>query len=549
MTLQWPLARLRIDAAVAGGVLQLAGDAKINDDKDGLTLSNFLVAYPGNTLHLARDANVHFRSAVVLEPIELLGDHGSVRLQAQLEPPPGRIDAAVVVSNFELDRLPQFAMPKGLDLHGVLEANAVVQAPRATPDLDLRAGLRGAGARPAGDLSLDAHVHAHVHRGVLQTEGWAAGSGLVRVDFQGELPVQAIATQPSNEPVQLEVRLAQLDLTRLAETAKLPALQQEHARGVIDARIVASGSLAAPRATVSLEARGLGTQTIQQVDARAGLLIEKGTTAFDGSVQLGGEPALALTAQIPFDLARALRDRTYLRGMLDRPLQADLAVTQLPLERLSRSGILPTGSSGTVSLSARLSGTPRNPTLDVNTTGNEVNIGRLHGRALRNAGAAGAHGPADRAGPVRTGEEARRCRRVCGSDLRRSPVARRHRPARRRQLPRSCQARCRSRRTRAALARRRASPEWAVVRRHDFAPPRSRLRLGAGARSAPRQRHPGRGREDGRHALQAGRRGRCAPAPGTLRRGRAGRVRGRRSGREVRSEGGGAPWSDRELRQ
>jgi len=385
MTLQWPLARLRIDAAVAGGVLQLAGDAKINDDKDGLTLSNFLVAYPGNTLHLARDANVHFRSAVVLEPIELLGDHGSVRLQAQLQPPPGRIDAAVVVSNFELDRLPQFAMPKGLDLHGVLEANAVVQGPRATPDFDLRADLRGAGARPAGDLSLDAHVHAHVHRGVLQTEGWAAGSGLVRVDFQGELPVQAIATQPSNEPVQLEVRLAQLDLTRLAETAKLPALQQEHARGVIDARIVASGSLAAPRATVSLEARGLGTQTIQQVDARAGLLIEKGTTAFDGSVQLGGEPALALTAQIPFDLARALRDRTYLRGMLDRPLQADLAVTQLPLERLSRSGILPTGSSGTVSLSARLSGTPRNPTLDVNTTGNEVNIGRLHGLAFQGA--------------------------------------------------------------------------------------------------------------------------------------------------------------------
>src|SRR3989475_10668674 len=125
MTLQWPLARLRIDAAVAGGVLQLAGDAKINDDKDGLTLSNFLVAYPGNTLHLARDANVHFRSAVVLEPIELLGDHGSVRLQAQLQPPPGRNDAAVVVSNFEPTGPPPVPMPQGLDLYGVLDANAV----------------------------------------------------------------------------------------------------------------------------------------------------------------------------------------------------------------------------------------------------------------------------------------------------------------------------------------------------------------------------------------------------------------------------------------
>ncbi|TMA86879.1 MAG: hypothetical protein E6J63_15775 [Deltaproteobacteria bacterium] len=385
MTLQWPLARLRIDAAVAGGALQLAGDAKINDDKDGLTLSNFLVAYPGNTLHLARDANVHFRDALVLEPIELVGDHGSVRLQAQVQPPRGRIDAAVVVSKFELDRLPQFAMPKDLALHGVLDANAVMQGPRATPDFDLRADVHGVGVRQAGDLSLDGHVHAHVHRGVLQTDGWAAGSGIVRVDFQGELPIQAIATQPSNAPVQFEARLAKLDLARLAETAKLPALQQQRVRGVIDARIVATGTLATPRATVALEAHDLGTQAIQQVDARAGFLIEKGTTAFDGSVQLGGEPALALTAQIPFDLARALRDRTYLRGMLDRSVQADLAVTQLPLERLSRSGFLPPGSTGTVSLSARLGGTPRDPTLDVNTTGNDVAIGRLHGLAFQAA--------------------------------------------------------------------------------------------------------------------------------------------------------------------
>jgi autotransporter translocation and assembly factor TamB len=385
MTLQWPLARLRIDAAVAGGVLQLAGDARINEDKDGLTLSNFLVAYPGNVLHLARDANVHFRNAVVLEPIELVGDHGNVRLQAQIQPPPGRIDAAVVVSNFELDRLPQFAMPKDLGLHGVLEANAVMEGPRATPDFDLRADVRGAGARPAGDLSIDGHVHAHLHRGVLQTDGWAAGSGVVRVDFQGQLPVQAIATQPSSAPVQFEARLAQLDLARLAETTKLSALQQQRVRGLIDARIVASGSLAAPRATVSVEARDLATQTIQQVNARAGLLIEKGTTALDGSVQLGDEPALALTAQIPFDLARAFRERAYLRGMLDRPVQADLAVTKLALERLSRAGILPPGSSGTVSLSARLSGTPKDPALDVNTTGNEITVGRLHGLAFQGA--------------------------------------------------------------------------------------------------------------------------------------------------------------------
>src|SRR5207253_9131500 len=101
MPLQWPLARLRIDAAVAGGAFQLAGDAKINDDKDGLTLSNFLVVYPGNTFHLARDANVHFRDVVVLEPIELVGDHGRLRRLAPVPAPTARSCAVI----WESDRV------------------------------------------------------------------------------------------------------------------------------------------------------------------------------------------------------------------------------------------------------------------------------------------------------------------------------------------------------------------------------------------------------------------------------------------------------------
>ena len=92
------------------------------------------------------------------------------------------------------------------------------------------------------------------------------------------------------------------------------------------------------------------------MDARAGLLVEKGVAALDASLMLAGDPAAGLTAQAPLDLARALRDRAYVRGALDRPLKAELAVTQLPLERLSKSGLLPPGSGGNLSVSARLSG-------------------------------------------------------------------------------------------------------------------------------------------------------------------------------------------------
>jgi translocation and assembly module TamB len=382
MTLEWPWAHLRTGATVAGGALQLAGDARIDEDRDGLVLSHFVVSYPGNSLQLAHDVNVHFRDALILEPIDLVGDHGSLRLQAQVQPPPGRIDATLVVSKLELDRLPQFALPEDLGLHGVLDANVVVQGPRAAPDIDLRADVRGAGARPAGDLAVDAHAHAHVHRGVLQTDGWVAGSGILRVDFQGSLPVR-IASQPPNAPIQFEARLAQIDLARLGEVARLAPLQKQRAHGIIDARVLASGTLAAPHATVSVDAHDVGTATIQQVDGRAGLLLEKGALALDASILLGGAPAVALAAQVPFDLQRALRDETYLRATLERPLKAELAVTQLPLDRLAKSGLLPEGSSGLVSLSARLGGTPARPTLEVDTRGEDVNVGRLHGLAFQ----------------------------------------------------------------------------------------------------------------------------------------------------------------------
>ena len=257
--LQFPVAHFGIDAGVKDGVLKLAGDATIDDDKDGLILSNFIVSWPGNQLHLLRPTNLHFRDEVIVEPLNLVGDHGSLRFEALLQPPPGRMDVAVVVTKFELDRLPQFALPKDLGLHGVLDANAVVQGPRAAPDLDLRADLRGGGATPARGLVFDAHTHAHVHGGRLKTDGWVASTGLLRFDWIGEVPVQDLKTQPPSAPLQLEARLAQVDLAKLADAARITRLQQQRAHGLVDLHLVASGTLGAPRATLSIDAHDAGT--------------------------------------------------------------------------------------------------------------------------------------------------------------------------------------------------------------------------------------------------------------------------------------------------
>ncbi|TMA25312.1 MAG: hypothetical protein E6J78_18030 [Deltaproteobacteria bacterium] len=387
MGLQWPIAHLRIDAGVQDGAMSVAGDARIDQDKDGLVLSNFIVAYPGNQFHLSRDANVHFREEVVVEPLELVSDHGSLRVSAQLWPQTAReqarVEAALVVSRLELDRLPQFALPKDLGLHGVVDANAVVNGPQAKPDLDLRADLKGAGAKPAGALDIDAHTHAHLHGGRLQTDGWIASPGILRFSFDGELPAESLAQQPSNAPIKLEARLEQVDLAKLAATGRIASLERARVHGLVDLRISAAGTLAQPRATVAFAGQNVGTQSVHDVDARAGLLLDKSRIAFDGGVALQGAEALGLTASAPFDLLKALRDPAYLRGMMQRPVKADLVVTQLPLERAAQAGLLPAGSAGIVSLSLRLEGTPAQPQLALSSSGTGVSVGRLHGLAFQ----------------------------------------------------------------------------------------------------------------------------------------------------------------------
>src|SRR5205807_3785716 len=136
---------------------------------------------------------------------------------------------------------------------------------------------------------------------------------MLRFEWNGDGPLGKLADTPASAPLQLEARLAQVDLAKLADTAKLTKLQQQRVRGVVDARLVASGTLGAPRATLSLDVKDVGTDRIQHVDAKAGVLLEKSKAALDGTVALDGSPALGFTAQAPFDLQRAVKDKAYLR--------------------------------------------------------------------------------------------------------------------------------------------------------------------------------------------------------------------------------------------
>src|SRR5471032_522403 len=105
--------------------------------------------------------------------------------------PPGRIDAQVMVSKLDLAFLPLFALPKDLALHGIVDVNAVLSGPRAAPDIDVKLGVAKAGARPAGDMNIDAQVHGHLHDCKLKSEGQVTSGSLVRFDWKGEVPVSS----------------------------------------------------------------------------------------------------------------------------------------------------------------------------------------------------------------------------------------------------------------------------------------------------------------------------------------------------------------------
>ena len=383
MDLQWPVAHLRIDAGVAQGRLALAGDATIDDDKDGLVLSRFTVSYPGNDLHLVRNTNVHFRDRTILEPLELVSPWGGLRLSAEVAPrtakSAGHVEAAVVVQKFDLEHLPAFALPKDLGLHGIVDATAVVSGALPQPDLDLKVEYQRGGIRRLLGAELDAQAHAHVHAGRLTAAGSAGIAQVAKLRFEADLPAAPPGTAAPSAPMKLELVVSDVDLARLADKAKIESLRKLGARGFAEVRVVGSGSMGAPRVTVSLKGRELGTDRVQHLEAKAGLLVEKGKAGLDGEISVEGAQALGLTASAPFDLARALKDPAYLKNALHRAITAEVAVTNLELGRLAKAGLLPEGSAGAVDLSLRLAGTPLAPEVQVSASGKAVTVGILQG--------------------------------------------------------------------------------------------------------------------------------------------------------------------------
>ena len=388
MEVAWPLAHLRVDAGVKGGNVQIAGDAKVDEDRDGVLLSRLTLSWPGNELHLAHDTRLHLRETeTVLEPLELTGPKGALSLRARLRPKTARaqqtIDATVVLSRFALEGLPAFALPPDLGLRGSLNAKVTAEGAMPEPDVDLLAELKGGELARYPGVTVDAHTHARLHAGRVRASGALEAPGLAEVTFEGDLPALNPGKAPPSTELKLEAQLKKLDLAKLADALKLAPLQKARLSGNAEVRILAMGTLGAPRATLSLELSKLAAEGVSGVEVRAGLLLEKGKASLDGAVTLGGDVGLGFTAQAPFELGRLLRETDYLRAALDRPLRAELEVSKFPLARLAKAGLLPPESSGSVSLALHVAGTPLSPTGSLTITADDLSSGKLHDLGLQ----------------------------------------------------------------------------------------------------------------------------------------------------------------------
>ncbi|MFL5437204.1 MAG: translocation/assembly module TamB domain-containing protein [Myxococcales bacterium] len=380
--LAWPMAHLRVDSAIESGRVRLAGDARIDDDKDGLLLSNFHVSYPENEFNLAHSVRVHFREGeTVVEPLDLVGPHGSLRVSAQIRKT--TMEAAAVVSRFDLAFLPKFVLPPNLGLAGIVDGNAVVSGRKSRPDFDLQLDVQKASISRTAELPLDAHTHSHLHAGRLVSEGFVRMQGGPDLQFQIDSPIRADPGEAPGTPIKGEISLRGFDLAQLAQHLHIARAQEMGVTGTVALHLVASGTLGIPNATLSVDARDLGTSRLRGVDLRAGLLVEKGRAALDASVAIAREPTAALTMQLPFDLLRAVKERSYLKNTLDRTVEMALSVDKLPLDRLVRAGLLPQGSSGEIGLNVRITGTALAPKVVASAWGESIVAGQIHGLSFQ----------------------------------------------------------------------------------------------------------------------------------------------------------------------
>jgi autotransporter translocation and assembly factor TamB len=400
--INWPLAHLAIDASVRAqldpnapdpgrgkrprGQFKLEGDAQVDDDRDGVLLSGFLVSWPEASLALEKPVRLHLRRhETVLEPLRLFGEHGALTLGATVEhppaqagkgPAPARLEANLGLSQFDLSRLPYFALPRGTRLQGICSADLGLTGTAASPDVQGKLDLRGFGA---GKLSgIDAALEVQLHRGRLRSKGKVTGLLGAEATLDASLPLEAKAKPTA--PIAVDLIYGPLELAQAAQLLGLQSALDAGAAGTVRMKLGAHGTLGQPKATFTAALDGLAWRPLHGGRIDLELAVEKSTAHLKAQLALAGSKAFKLDAKEPLDLALALKEPAVLQHLFEKPGSLRFETEgALPLAVFAQAGLLPEGSSGTLQASAELQGTAAAPKLLLEGKARGVSIRTLRG--------------------------------------------------------------------------------------------------------------------------------------------------------------------------
>lgn len=430
--LRWPSAGLQLTAGVLGGRFDLSGEAAIDEDRDGVRIPRLTVSYPGNELRLRQPIAVHFRpKATVVEPFWLEGDHGGLGVAATLGKPSrkgeaGTIDGSLQLSKLDLAALPQFAVPRGLDLRGVVTGQVTVDGRLPRPTVDAHFEVKGGGVKRVQGVDLKLWVHLFRNRLKAQLEG--SGPANVRLAFKADAPLGKPGDLPLTAPLHGELSVRGLDVASAVALSGNEKLKAAGLRGTLTALGAFEGTLGSPRVTFSADltrfsgtvakkepdssspaapkaspspkgankgiaaaAKALGAaqgavapQTgkavfVTEADVHVGVWLERGLVALDARAALAGGRPVTLIASAPLDVGKLLREPGYLAKALVRPVRATLATSQLELQPLAALGLIPEGITGKVTASVDLDGTPSAPQLGVTASADALGRGKVQG--------------------------------------------------------------------------------------------------------------------------------------------------------------------------
>jgi translocation and assembly module TamB len=317
--------------------------------------------YPEATWTLRRPARLSFGGVdggFVLSGLELGAD--AQRLAVDVRLGSARTAARVVVSRFDLSRLPRALVPAAADLGGLLDADVDVDVRAGGARPRIAATATVAGGRIGGHRDLALNLAARVDHGRARGELHARGLG-VRAQADFDLPGEWPPRNP-RAPLALTLESGDVDLAAVAGAIAV-AGERPAPRWKGQARLSLrlDGRVGEPRLRVDIAGRGLAFD-----DHRIG----------DLALALGGEGDGVLSAQItaaapartrieittplsvrailrrPPTAAALARTRFELKGTLDR----------LPLSILAQvAGVRAGRVGGTLSSTLALSGTPSEP--------------------------------------------------------------------------------------------------------------------------------------------------------------------------------------------